>query len=143
MPPKFFLLDTHVWIWALEEDQRNLSPKILQFVRERGKAGEILVSDISFWEVANKSSGGKLTLSIETALWLERAANAPGATYLPIERAALIQSTRLGGAPPRDPADRILIATAQLNAATLVTADAQIIDYARGKNELSVHDARN
>jgi PIN domain nuclease of toxin-antitoxin system len=38
--------------------------------------------------------------------------------------------------------DRILIATAQLNGATLVTADAKIIDYARDSAALSVYDAR-
>ncbi len=75
-------------------------------------------------------------------VWLERAAAAPGVTYLPVERAALIQSTRLPGAPPSDPADRILIATAQLNGASLVTADVKIIDYANRVRGVSVHDAR-
>lgn len=134
------LLDTHVWIWMLEENRDHLSEKIFQHLRERGKAGEILVSDISFWEVANKSRREKL-FSIDPMIWMERASNAPGVTYVPLERDALIQSTRLPGKPPADPADRILIATAQLNGASLVTRDAQIIDYAKRERGVSVLDA--
>ncbi len=142
-PAGLLLLDTHVWIWMLEDDRQRLSHANLQLLRERGEAEELLVSDISFWEVANKSARGKLSFSIEPILWLERAATAPGVRYLPVERAALIQSTRLPSASPSDPADRILIATAQLNGAALVTADAKIIDYAHGERGMSVHDARS
>ena len=42
---------------------------------------------------------------------------------------ALIASSFLSGAPPRDPMDRILIATARELAATLVTRDRAIIAY--------------
>ena len=126
----------------LEENRNRLSEKVFQHLRERGKAGEILVSDISFWEVANKSRREKL-FSIDAMIWMERAGNAPGVTYLPLERAALIQSTRLPGKPPADPADRILIATAQINGASLVTRDTQIIDYSRRERGVPVFDARN
>ncbi len=135
------LLDTHVWVWFLESDEKRLSKKNVERLTTAEEAGELLVSDISFWEVANKSMREKL-FSIDAIIWLERAAAASSLAYVPVERAALIQSTRLSGTPPRDPADRILIATAQLNGATLVTADAKIINYARGQRGISVHDAR-
>ena len=134
------LLDTHVWIWMLEENREHLSEKFFQHLRERAKAGEILVSDISFWEVANKSRRQKL-FSIDAMIWMERAGSVPGVNYLALERTTLIQSTRLPGKPPADPADRILIATAQLNGASLVTRDTQIIDYARRERGVSVLDA--
>ena len=133
------LLDTHVWIWMLEQNQHRLSEKILQHLRERGKAGELLVSDISFWEVANKSRKEKL-FSMDAMIWMERAGDAPGVTQLPLARTALIQSTRLPGKPPADPADRILIATAQLNGALLVTADKQILAYARRERGIPIYD---
>jgi PIN domain nuclease of toxin-antitoxin system len=141
--PRLLLLDTHIWVWVVESDAKRMSKKAVELVNRAAEAEEVLVSDISFWEVANKASREKLALSIETVLWLERAAQGPGAKYIPVERAALIQSTRLIGTPPRDPADRILIATAQMNSATLVTADAKIIEYARDTHALSVYDARN
>jgi len=141
-PLQLLLLDTHIWVWFVESDASQMSNKAIEFVKRASERGEVLVSDISFWEVANKSAKGKLSLSIETVLWLKRASEGPGASYLPIERSALIQSMRLVGTPPRDPADRILIATAQLNNATLVTTDKEIIDYARSNPSVSVYDAR-
>jgi PIN domain nuclease of toxin-antitoxin system len=134
------LLDTHIWIWYLESDEKRLSKKTVEHVRAAEARGEVFVSDISFWEVANKSTRRKF-FSIDAILWLQRAATAPGLRYIPVERAALVQSTQLSGTAPRDPADRILIATAQLNGASLVTADKQILAYARRERGISIYDA--
>jgi PIN domain nuclease of toxin-antitoxin system len=136
------LLDTHVWIWYLENYRKRLSKKVADHVASAEAEGQVFVSDISFWEVANKSWKEK-PFSTDAIVWLQRAADAPALRYIPVERAALIQSTRLIRTPPRDPADRILIATAQMNGATLVTADAKIIEYARDTHALSTYDARN
>ena len=137
------LLDTSVWVWFLEGDESRLSKKTADFLRQREQAGELVVSDLSFWEVANKSAKGKLALSIDSALWLEEASAYASIVYAPIERTALIQSTRLSDSPPNDPMDRILIATALLNGATLATSDATIIAYAGTTHGLSIYDARN
>ena len=134
------LLDTHIWVWYLENDEKRLTKKTVERLTTAEQAGEVFVCDISFWEVANKSTRTKL-FSMDAMVWLQRAAEAPGIAYVPVERAALIHSTRLSGAPPRDPADRILIATAQLNGASLVTCDTQIIDYARREPGFSVLNA--
>jgi len=136
------LLDTHVWLWILNGETRHMSSVVIQLLKDVAKAESLLVSDISFWEVANKSAKGKLSLSIDPVIWLEKAGRAPGVSYLEVERAALIQSTRLRGEPPSDPVDRILLATAQLNSASLVTCDLQMIEYASGEDGVSVCDAR-
>jgi PIN domain nuclease of toxin-antitoxin system len=137
------LLDTHIWLWMLEGETSRMSSSVIQLLKDAAKNESLLVSDISFWEVANKSAKGKLKLSIDPVIWLDKAGGAPGVTYLPVERSALVQSTRLRGEAPGDPVDRILLATAQLNAASLVTCDAQIIDYARRERGVSVRDARS
>lgn len=137
------LLDTHVWLWMLEGEAQRLSRAVVQRLKDGAKSGSLIVSDISFWEIANKSAKGRLTLSIDSAIWLEKAARAPGINYLRMERAELIQSTRLFGDPPEDPVDRILIATAQLNGAALVTCDAKVIDYSRRQRGFKVVDARS
>ncbi|HET6577597.1 MAG TPA: hypothetical protein VFG66_04705 [Gemmatimonadales bacterium] len=54
----------------------------------------------------------------------------------------LFQSTRLAGAPHNDPADRMLMATAQLLGIPLVTADRLIIDYATAQPGTPLVDAR-
>lgn len=137
------LLDTHIWLWMLEGETDRISPAVIKLLKDEAKSESLLVSEISFWEVANKSAKGKLTLKIDSVIWLEKAGGAPGVTYLEVERAALIQSTRLRGEAPNDPVDRILLATAQLNGASLVTCDAEIIDYARRERSISVRDARS
>lgn len=136
------LLDTHVWVWMLDGDSKRLSAAVVALLRRSATEGNLVVSDISFWEVANKCAKGRLTISLDPVIWLERAASAPGVAYLPVERTTLIQSTRLRGDAVGDPADRILIATAQLNRTSLVTCDNEIIDYARAERSISVCDAR-
>jgi PIN domain nuclease of toxin-antitoxin system len=126
----------------LDGETARMSSAAIELLKDEAKAELLLVSDISFWEVANKSAKGKLSLSIDPVIWLEKAGGAPGVSYLEVERAALIQSTRLRGEPPSDPVDRILLATAQMNSASLVTCDVQMIDYARRESGVSVCDAR-
>ncbi len=137
------LLDTHIWVWMVDGDSTRLSPAVVVLLGDAAREGSLLISDISFREVANNAAKGRLSLSIDPVIWLERAARAPGVAHLQVDRSALIQSTRLRGSPVRDPADRILLATAQLNGAALVTCDKEIIDYAHTERGISVCDARD
>jgi PIN domain nuclease of toxin-antitoxin system len=102
----------------------------------------LYVSDISFWEVAMKVAKGKLILSLDAAIWLQQAERAPGILYFALDRPVVIQSTRFEKEMHGDPADRMLIATAQLHSASLVTADKEIIAYARSSKRVSVCDVR-
>ena len=136
------LLDTHIWIWHLEGDGSRVAPSVTALLDRSGKNAGMFVSDISFWEVAVKVAKGKLALTLEPAIWLKRAERAPGVRFLPLDRETLLHSTRLSGAVHNDPADRMLIAAAQLNNLPLVTADALIVEYARSRAGVPVVDAR-
>jgi PIN domain nuclease of toxin-antitoxin system len=136
------LLDTHIWVWHLEGETSQTSPELLPLLQRSGRANELRVLDISYWEVAVKTAKGKLEFSIEPTLWLRRAERAPGIRFLALDREILLLSTRLPGSAPKDPADRMLIATAQLNGLPLVTADRLIIDYAAVHPGTPVVDAR-
>jgi PIN domain nuclease of toxin-antitoxin system len=136
------LLDTHIWIWYLEGGSSQMSKHVASLLDRSGAAGRLLVSDISYWEVAVKSAKGKLTLSVDVGVWLSRAASAPGIRFLPLDRDVLLLSTRLAGATHNDPADRMLLATAQLNNVPLVTADKLLIEYAKANPGTPVVDAR-
>lgn len=136
------LLDTHIWVWHLEGDVSRTAPRATALIERSGGASRLLVSDISYWEVAVKAAKGKLTLAIDVVVWLQRAEGAPGMHFLPLDRATLLQSTRLPGAVHNDPADRMLIAAAQINGLPLVTADRSIIDYAAAHRGTPVVDAR-
>lgn len=136
------LLDTHVWLWHLEDDTSLMSKSATPLLDRSGKGDGLLVSDISWWEVAVKSAKGRLTLSVDAAVWLARAAQAPGIRLIALDRDTLLLSTRLAGTVHNDPADRMLLATAQLGNIPLVTADRLLIDYARSHPGTPVVDVR-
>jgi PIN domain nuclease of toxin-antitoxin system len=136
------LLDTHNWVWHLEGNTDQLTPELIALLDRCNSAGQLRVSDISYWEVAVKTAKAKLVLSIDAGVWLRRAAHAPGIRLLRLDRDTLLLSTRLAGAVHNDPADRMLIAAAVLNNLPLVTADRLIIEYAQEHAGTPVVDAR-
>lgn len=119
-----------------------MAPQVPSLVRRAAAGGNLYVSDISFWEVAVKTTKGKLAFSVDPVVWLTRAERAPGIAYVALDRSILIQSTRLPGAVHADPADRLLIATAQLRSMSLLTIDDAIIRYAAAEPGIPVCDGR-
>ncbi len=136
------LLDTHAWLWTLDGRTERLAAGAVALITAAAADGRLYVSDISFWEVSMKVAKGKLTLAIDSTLWLTRAATAPGIRTLPLTRDVLIQSTRLPGEVHGDPADRMLLAQAQLGGLSLLTCDRLIVDYAASQPGVPVCDAR-
>jgi len=136
------LLDTHVWLWALDDRRGRMCDAAFGLVSAAAEDRRLYVSDISFWEVSLKAAKGSLLLSVDPLLWLERAARAPGIQALALTRDVLIQSTRLPGEMHGDPADRMLVAQAQLAGLTLMTCDAQLVQYAKARRGVRVCDAR-
>jgi PIN domain nuclease of toxin-antitoxin system len=63
--------------------------------------------------------------------WTGRALTFPGVRFKGLSPSIAIESTRLPGDVPRDPADRILIATARLIGAALVTCDERLLAYGK------------
>ncbi len=133
---------TPKWVWMLEGDVGRMSPKSVALMERAAASRQLYVSDISFWEVGVKAAKGKLSLSLDPAIWLRQAENASGVSYLPVDRTILILSAQLQGELHGDPADRILISSAQLHGIPLVTVDALIVGYARSRNGVPVCDAR-
>ncbi|HEX6629456.1 MAG TPA: type II toxin-antitoxin system VapC family toxin [Gemmatimonadaceae bacterium] len=136
------LLDTHAWLWTLDGATDRMAAEAVTLITSAAAAGRLYVSDISFWEISLKAAKGKLVLAIDPTLWLTRAARAPGIQGLPLTRDVLIQSTRLPGELHGDPADRILVAQAQLGGMSLVTCDRVIVEYAASQPGVPVCDAR-
>lgn len=136
------LLDTHVWLWRMNDDRSRTVAGTQELLSRVGATSALIVSDISYWEVAVKVAKGKLELTVMPEDWLQRAEAAPGIRFQPLTRKILLRSTQLAGTPHNDPVDRILMATAQLLGIPLVTADRQIIGYARAHVGLQVVDVR-
>mgnify|MGYP000439292657 CR=1 FL=1 len=90
---------------------------------------EILVSSISAWEIAILIVKGRLVLSMDVESWLDEVSQIDGVRYVPVNNEIGIKSTLLPGEFHKDPADRMIVATARLYAVPVVTADEKIIQY--------------
>jgi PIN domain nuclease of toxin-antitoxin system len=127
--PSPFVLDTHVWIWVLEGAMGELSDETIERIEEASGHAGIGVAAISVWEVAMLEARGRITLSRSVDEWVAAAIAAPGVRLIDLSPAISVDSTRLPGEPPRDPADRMIIATARALGGTLVTRDEEILRY--------------
>ena len=136
------LLDTHVWLWTLDSTADALPNAARGLIQRAAAAQRLFVSDFSYWEVAMLVSKSRLQLAMDAAIWLDRAMQAPGIASMPVTREVLVHSTRLPGTPNGDPADRILLAHAQILGASLMTCDRGIIAYAERTPGMPVCDAR-
>lgn len=128
---ELLLLDTHVWIWLVEARADRVSPAAKRELDNASASGHLFISVMSIWEIAMLVSKGRLANPLDVPEWTARALAAPGLQLVDLESSIAIDSTRLPGSPPKDPVDRILIATARRMGARLVTADRKILDYAR------------
>jgi PIN domain nuclease of toxin-antitoxin system len=134
------LFDTHIWIWYVEGETSQFSRRIEPLVEDRLLEGAILVSAISVWEVAMLEARKRVELSIDVRAWMVRALGFPGVRLKPLSPSIAIESTRLPGDLHRDPVDRMLVATARLQGAALVTRDERLLRYAKD-GHLRVVDA--
>ena len=125
------LLDTHIWVWYLENETKRFSRRITPLVERAVRRGDVVVSAISVWEIAQLEAARRLELSVDVRTWVGRALAFPGVRLKGLSPSIAIESTRLPGQPHRDPADRILIATARLMGAALVTCDEALLTYAK------------
>ena len=123
------LLDTHVWVWLMEGDASHLSDEVISELEAASNRGALAVSAISIWELAMLEAKGRVRLSRSIDEWVRAALSARGIQFLAMTPEIAIQSARLPGKPPGDPADRILMATARIEAAQLVTRDRAILKY--------------
>ncbi len=136
------LLDTHAWVWTLDGRRDAMVAQAAVLIEAAARDGRLYVSDISFWEVSLKAARKRLAFSIDPTLWLSKAADAPGIRGLPLTREVLIQSTLLPDTLHGDPADRMLIAQAQLSGCSLLTCDQRIVAFATSHRGIPVCDAR-
>jgi PIN domain nuclease of toxin-antitoxin system len=125
-PP--LLLDTHTAIWLTEN--QPIASTAVEAIDAAYQAGATLfVSAITAWEVGLLVSRNRLSLVAKPERWFQRLLAIPGVRLADLSPDILIASSFLPGEPPRDPADRIILATARELGATLVTRDRQLLKY--------------
>ena len=114
------LLDTHIWLWGLREPSR-LGPGTLNELRDN--SNEIWLSPISTWEALLLHSKGRIRLHVDLEEWL--AESTEGTREAPLTHEIALAANHL--TMHQDPADRFIVATAQVLDLTLVTADQRLL----------------
>jgi PIN domain nuclease of toxin-antitoxin system len=123
------LLDTNAAIFAVEG---TLTPAAAALLTEKFRDGEtVLLSPITGWELGLLFARGRLRAAIRPREYLRRLTSMPGVAMARLSAEILLDSSFLPGAPPRDPADRIVVATAREHGYTVMTRDAALLAYAR------------
>ena len=126
------LLDTHVWVWWLSNPDK-LSPLARKTIKDAAKNRAIYISSISAWEVALLALKGRLTFTMDARDWIVRSEALPFFHFVPIDNAIAIQSVRLPEPFHKDPADRIIVATARTMGMPIVSSDGKILKYSHVK----------
>lgn len=122
-------LDTHILLYWFASHGR-LSTAQLEILRQATPSEPLWVSDISLWEIATLYSLGRIRLTLPLRDWLEAATAPPLVQRLGITPAVAAAVAALPDSFHRDPGDRIIVASAQILGATLLSHDQRIIDAA-------------
>lgn len=120
------LLDTQALLW-FERGDRRLGRRARQTIERSRNAAGVAVSAISFWELAMLVEREKIELTFDVSAW-RRDLLATGIVEIPVDGEIGIRAASLNGLL-RDPADRIIVATALVGDHRLVTADQRILQW--------------
>jgi PIN domain nuclease of toxin-antitoxin system len=125
------LLDTHIALWLSHGDARlrESARKTIDAAWKGG--GRIYFSAVSVWEIAMLVEKGAIELDLPVEAWVERFLDRPGLDAVPLDHAAAARAYSLHHLEHRDPADRLLIASAIGLGCPLVTHDDRIRRFAR------------
>lgn len=121
------VLDTSALLyWTLKPDE--LTELAAATTANALARNTCMVSAISIWEIALKVRQGKLDLHMPTDKFVRRVALLTGLAIVAVDVPILLRNVALPW-EHRDPADRTIVATAELHAAALVTSDAAIRQF--------------
>jgi len=119
------LLDTCAVLWLAE------GIELAAHARKAVADGNLNISPISVWEIANLVRKNRIVLAMPVAKWFRQTLEMMEAAMPELTVEILAGSCELPGSPPSDPADRIIIATAREASMVLMTRDRAILAYSR------------
>jgi PIN domain nuclease of toxin-antitoxin system len=121
------VLDTHVWLWHVDQDDRALSRAARSALHE---GADLVVCAISVWEVGMLVAKGRLRVGRPLDAWIRAALTPSGVRCVPVDAAIAARAAQIDDFHG-DPADRLIVATAVEHGADLVTKDRAIRTWAR------------
>ena len=119
------ILDTHIWIWYVNENFDQISTQWLAQIRQ---AEIVAVSAISCYEVALAYNKGRLAIHIPVHDWFTDSLAPAGIELLPLTPANTVRAVNLSPIH-KDPFDRLIIATALEYDASLASIDSLFSKY--------------
>ena len=123
-----YLLDTHAWVWWNARPDA-LSPETLNLIESSGGNDALLLSAISPWEFCKLLEKGRMGIAGDAEKWLEVGLDIPRLYLVPLSPEIAYRSTTLPGNFHSDPADQIIVATALVEEAVVITRDRRITEY--------------
>lgn len=117
------VVDTHIVIWHALQPQR-LSASAEKALAAANDGDGIIVCDISLWEIAMLMAAGRIRVDAPCAVFIDHILKSNAYHVQPISPTVAEISARVFGDAHKDPADRIIAATAIVSRSPLVTADA-------------------
>jgi PIN domain nuclease of toxin-antitoxin system len=120
------LLDTHILVWWQSGQGRLSRAQTRTLLEVEDGSVAAAISGITLWEVASLVDRGRVQIAGSLDVWLDEIQSHPRLIVLPITAAIAAESVRIGRNFPKDPADRIIVATARCHGLRLLTADEDI-----------------
>jgi len=119
------LLDTHAWVWWICGDSR-LTAREREELDNLPPPSRPVLAEISLWEVAMLVERGRLELNMELERWLAVASSPATVELARVTPAVAAEVARLPSRFHRDPADRLIVATARVRKLRVLTRDRMI-----------------
>lgn len=124
------LLDTHIALWLDSGDAHLRAPTRDLIDGCWAGGGTIHLSAVTAWEIALLVDLDRIDLDVTATRWVERFLARPGVAAAPLDWRSASGAYGLDPLENRDPADRLLIATAIELGCPLVTYDSRITAFA-------------
>lgn len=114
------LLDTHALVFAVDNPGK-LSPTTVAIIRD--VENDLVISAITVWELAMLAQKRRLMFDEGVETWTDRALAKLRVRTIPVDGTIFRRTFHLPGFDREDPADRVIVATAVVHDALLVTHD--------------------
>jgi len=134
------VLDTHAWIWTVEGDARRIGRRSRQLIAGAEAREAVRISVATVFEIVALHAAGRLRLAKPPEQWVDASLDLRGVRLAELTRTVAMDAGFIPRTALADPLDRLIVATARQLGATLLSADAAILEYAAQSRNVRVQD---